>query len=54
MDLTKLSDEELDQLRRDVLQEQDRRENLARIPDQITELKAKYVEGGGDPEDLET
>lgn len=53
MDLTKLSDEELDQHRRDVLQEQERRENLARIPDQITELKAKYVEGGGDPDDLE-
>jgi len=53
MDLTKLSDEELDQHRRDVLQEQERRENLARIPDQITELKTKYVELGGDPEQLD-
>ena len=54
IDLKTLSDEELNQHRRDVLQEQERRENLARIPDQITELKAKYVEGGGDLEDLET
>ena len=53
MDLTKLSDEELDQHRRDVLSEIERRENLARIPDQIAELKAKYVEGGGDPDQLD-
>ena len=52
MDLKKLSDEELDQLRRDVLTEQERRENLARIPAQIEELKQKYVEGGGNPKDL--
>ena len=53
MDLTKLSDEDLDQLRRDTLAEQERRENLARIPDQITELKTKYVELGGNPADLD-
>ena len=53
IDLKTLSDEELDQHRRDVLQEQERRENLAHIPDQIAELKAKYVEGGGDPTNLE-
>jgi hypothetical protein len=53
MDLTKLSDDELDQLRRDVLAEQERRENLARIPHQITELRDKYVELGGDPEQLD-
>ena len=53
MDLKKLSDEELDQHRRDVLQEQERREALETIPDQIIELKAKYVEGGGDPTNLE-
>lgn len=52
MDLTKLSDEELDQHRRDVLQEQERREALETIPQQIAELKAKYVEGGGDPKEL--
>lgn len=54
MDLTKLTDEELDQLRRDTLAEQERREALETIPQQIAELKQKYVEGGGDPEDLET
>ena len=53
MDLKQLSDEELDDHRRDVLAEIERRENLARIPDQITELKTKYVELGGDPKDLE-
>ena len=52
MDLNQLADEELDQLRRDVLAEQERRENLERIPEQIAELKAKYVEGGGDPAKL--
>lgn len=53
MDLQTLSDEELDQHRRDVLAEQERRENLERIPDQITELKTKYAELGGDPGNLE-
>lgn len=52
MDLKQLSDEELDQHRRDVLNEVERRENLARIPDQITELKAKYTELGGNPTHL--
>lgn len=52
MDLTKLSDEELDQHRREVAVEQERRENLERIPDQITELKTKYAELGGDVDDL--
>lgn len=53
MDLTQLSDDELDEHRRDVLAEIERRENLARIPDQINELRTKYVEGGGDPDYLE-
>ena len=52
MDLTNLSDDGLDQLRRDVLTEQERRANLAQIPDQIAELREKYVAGGGDPGDL--
>ena len=52
MDLTTLDSEELDQLRRDVLAEQERRENLARIPAQIEVLREKYVAGGGDPADL--
>ena len=53
IDLKTLSDEELNQHRRDVLQEQERREALETIPQHIAELKAKYVEGGGDPTNLE-
>lgn len=53
MDMKTLSDEELDQHRRDVLAEQERREALETIPTQIAELKQKYVEGGGDPKELE-
>lgn len=53
MDFKQLSDEDLDQHRRDVLAEQERREALETIPDQIGELKAKYVEGGGDPDLLD-
>lgn len=53
MDILTLTDEELDQARRDVLAEQERRANLARIPAQIADLREKYVEGGGDPADLE-
>lgn len=53
MDLKTLTDEQLDQHRRDVLTEIERRTNLERIPDQIHELKDKYVELGGDPDELE-
>ena len=53
MDLKTLSDGELDQHRRDVLAEQERRQALETIPQQIAELKQKYVEGGGDPTNLE-
>lgn len=52
IDMKTLSGEELDQHRRDVLQEQERREALETIPTQIAELKAKYVEGGGNADDL--
>lgn len=52
MDLTELDDAPLDQLRRDVIAEQERRDNLAQIPDQIEELREKYVAGGGSPADL--
>lgn len=52
MDLITLTREELDALRRAVLSEQERRENLAQIPGQISELRDKYVAGGGDPDDL--
>lgn len=52
MELTTLTDEELDNLRTDVAVEQERRQALANIPDQITELKEKFLAGGGDPAEL--
>lgn len=52
MNLTELTDEELDQLRVDALNEQERRANLSAIPQQIKNLTDKYVQGGGDKSDL--
>ena len=52
MDLTALSAGDLDQLREDVAGEQERRRNLARIPDAIADLSRAYTESGGDPADL--
>lgn len=52
MDLTTLDDTELDTLRTDVAIEQERREAVATIPAQIVDLTAKYLAGGGDPENL--
>lgn len=54
MDLKTLTDEQLDQHRQEVLVEQERRQALATIPDQIAELARKYVDGGGNPENLPT
>ena len=52
MDLTTLTDDELDQHRLDVLNEQERRANLAAIPAQVTALAQTYTAAGGDPGDL--
>ena len=52
MDLTTLTDGELDALRVDVLGEQERRANLAHIPEQIKELAEKFRAGGGDETEL--
>lgn len=52
MNLRDLSDEDLDQLRRDVLIEQERRANLAAIPEQIAMLAQTYRDGGGDEQAL--
>lgn len=49
MNLTTFTDDDLDQLRRDVLVEQERRSKLAAIPDQITALRDEYLAAGGDP-----
>ena len=53
MDLTTLTDEQLDDHRRAVLIEQERRANLAAIPEQIKELAEKFRDGGGDEEALQ-
>ena len=52
MDYKKLTDEQLDEARQEILIEQERRANLAQIPATIQELAAKYTEGGGDREEL--
>lgn len=52
MDLTTLSADELDQLSEAVAVEQERRGNLARIPDTITDLSRAYTASGGDRADL--
>lgn len=48
VDFSRFNDEQLDQLRVDVLTEQERRTNLAQIPAQVTELAKTYRAGGGD------
>jgi len=52
MDLKALADADLDDLRRRILIEQERRENLAAIPEQIEQLAKVYREGGGDEQAL--
>lgn len=47
LDLKALTDGDLDELRRDVLAERERRANLAAIPDQIASLAKLYRDGGG-------
>ena len=48
MDLTTLTNQELADHLNAVLAEQERRQALATTPDQIRDLTAKYVDGGGD------
>lgn len=48
MDLRTLTDEELDQHRRDVLAEQERRQRIADTPSRIADLAAAYEADGGD------
>lgn len=52
MEIKTLKDEELAEHLNAVLAEQERRKALVDIPNQIRELTAKFVDGGGDPEDL--
>ena len=52
MDFKTLTDEQLCEAQQSILEEQERRDNLAQIPTAIQELAAKYTEGGGDREEL--
>ena len=52
MDYKSLTDEQLDEARTALLIEQERRDNLSQIPAAIQELATKYIEGGGDREEL--
>ena len=52
MDYKELTDEQLDDARKAILEEQERRADLAQIPATIQELATKYAEGGGDREEL--
>ena len=47
-------DEKLDALAQAVLVEQERRRDLATIPGQVAALRAKFLNGGGDPAALDT
>lgn len=52
MELAALTAEELNTLRIDLLNEQERRANLAAIPAQVAVLAAVYCAAGGAQEDL--
>lgn len=48
LELSKLTDVELSELRISVLNEQERRQRLADIPNQIKQLATTYEQSGGD------
>ena len=52
MDLRSLPDADLDQLRRDVMDEQDRRRNLAQLPDDLSAMARDAAAAGCDPDEL--
>ena len=52
MDYKNLTDKQLEEARRSILIEQERRSNLEQIPATIQELSVKYKEGGGSQEEL--
>ena len=47
-ELKTLSDDDLDALRIQVLNEQERRQRLSAIPTQVTQLAGQFVADGGD------
>ena len=52
IDLTSLTDEDLEAHRTAVLAEGERRANLEAIPHQVADLATKYRDGGGNTDDL--
>ena len=52
MDLTTMTDTELDVHRVEVAQEQERRARLAAIPEQVTAAAEAWREAGRDPQEL--
>lgn len=52
MNLTDRTDDQLTQLRDDVVAELNRRERLATVPALVAELAERYTSDGGNPADL--
>lgn len=52
MDLRTMTDDDLDQLRRDVLIEQERRQKVAELPEQVASLARDAIDAGVNPESL--
>ena len=52
MNINELSDDDLAQHKRDVLIEEERRQARDQIPSQIADLAQRYIDAGGDPNDL--
>jgi len=48
MDLRTMTDDELAAHLNEVLNEQERRARLARVPEQVAQMTAQYVADGGD------
>ena len=52
MDLQNLTDEELADVENEIVNEKERRQNLATIPGQVAMLSQRFIDGGGNPDDL--
>ena len=51
-DFTTYDEDELEAARTAILAEQERRQRLASVPSEVAAMAQRYVEDGGDPEDL--
>lgn len=52
MNFDNYDDEQLNELRVEVITEQEERQHLKQIPQQIADLQARYADCGGDVDDL--